>query len=156
PLLRVGLTGGMACGKSTVARMFGDLGAYIADADQIAHNLYRPGQQVYIDLIKTFGSSIVTPNGEIDRAKLAAAAFGGGRVEELNQIVHPGVIRHQNQWMREIGAKDAYAVMMVEAALILEAGARDDFDKIIVVTCKPAQKVTRCASRTGLTEAQAK
>ena len=135
--------------------MFGDLGAHIADADRIAHNLYRPGQQVYIDLIKSFGSTIVTPNGEIDRAKLAAAAFNGGRVEELNKIVHPGVIRQQDQWMREMGAKDPYAVMIVEAALILEAGARDHFDKIIVVTCKAAQKVARFARRTGMSEAQA-
>jgi dephospho-CoA kinase len=155
-LLRVGLTGGIACGKSTVAKMFADLGAHIIDADLIAHELYRPSTEVYIELIKTFGSGIVKPDGEIDRAKLAAAAFDGGRVEELNKIVHPAVIRRQEQWMREIGAKEPYAVMMVEAALILEAGARDHFDKIIVVTCKPAQKMARLARRTGMNEAQAR
>ena len=154
-MLRVGLTGGIACGKSAVAAMFAEQGAYVADADQIVHNLYRPGQLVYIELIKRFGSTIVTPGGEIDRAKLASAAFDGGRVEELNQIVHPAVIRQQDQWMREIAAKEPYAVIMVEAALILEAGARDRFDKIIVVTCKPTQKVVRFASRTGVSEAEA-
>jgi dephospho-CoA kinase len=155
-LLRVGLTGGIACGKSTVAKMFADLGVHIIDADLIAHELYRPGQEVYIELIKRFGSVIAKPNGEIDRAKLAAAAFDGGRVEELNKIVHPAVLRRQEQWMREIGAKDPYAIMMVEAALIFEAGARDHFDKIIVVTCKPAQKMARLARRTGMSEAQSK
>lgn len=154
-MLRVGLTGGIACGKSTVAKMFADLGAHIIDADLIAHQLYRPGQEVYLELIKRFGSGIVKPDGEVDRAKLAAAAFDGGRVEELNKIVHPAVIRRQEQWMREIGAQDPYAVMMVEAALIFEAGAHDHFDKIIVVTCKPAQKMARLARRTGMSEVQA-
>jgi len=155
-LLRVGLTGGIACGKSTVARMFADLGAYVIDADAIVHELYRPGQQVYIELIKRFGSGIVRPDGEIDRARLAEVAFDGGRVEELNKIVHPAVLKQQEQWMSEIGAKEPYAVMMVEAALILEAGARDRFDKILVVTCKPAQKIERLARRMGMPVALAR
>jgi len=155
-MLRVGLTGGVACGKSTVAKMFADLGAQVADADAIAHELYRPGQDVYQELVKRFGQEIVKPDGEIDRAKLAAAAFDGGRVEELNRIVHPAVIRQQDRWMRELGARDAYAVAIVEAALIFEAGVSDHFDKIMVVTCKPAQKVTRFAERTGRNEADAR
>ena len=154
-MLRVGLTGGVACGKSTVARMFANLGARITDADAIAHELYRPGQDVYQLLVKRFGTEIVKPDGELDRAKLAAAAFDGGRVEELNKIVHPAVIRQQERWMREIGAKEPYAVAMVEAALIFEAGAKDRFDKIIVVTCKPAQKTARFAQRTGMGQAAA-
>jgi dephospho-CoA kinase len=155
-VLGVGLTGGVACGKSTVARMFADMGASITDADAIAHELYRPGQDVYHELVKRFGQEIVQPSGEIDRAKLAAAAFDGGRVEELNKIVHPAVIRQQEQWMREIGAKNPYAVAIVEAALIFEAGVKDRFDKIIVVTCKPAQKIARFAQRTGMSEDKAR
>jgi dephospho-CoA kinase len=154
-VLRVGLTGGVACGKSTVARMFADLGARITDADSIAHELYRPGQDVYQELVKRFGPEIVKPSGELDRAKLATAAFDGGRVEELNKIVHPAVIRRQEQWMREIVTEDPYAVAIVEAALIFEAGAKERFDKIIVVTCKPGQKSVRFAQRTGITEAEA-
>ncbi len=154
-MLRVGLTGGVACGKSTVARMFADLGARITDADSIAHELYRPGQDVYQELVKRFGPEIVKPSGELDRAKLATAAFDGGRVEELNKIVHPAVIRRQEQWMREIVTEDPYAVAIVEAALIFEAGAKERFDKIIVVTCKPGQKSVRFAQRTGITEAEA-
>ncbi|MFI5106065.1 MAG: dephospho-CoA kinase [Terriglobales bacterium] len=155
-MLRVGLTGGVACGKSTVAKMFADLGAQIADADTIAHELYRPGQDVYQELVKRFGQEIVKPDGEIDRTKLAAAAFDGGRVEELNKIVHPAVIRQQDRWMRELAARDPNAVAIVEAALIFEAGVTDRFDKIVVVSCKPAQKVTRFAERTGRNEADAR
>lgn len=155
-MLKVGLTGGVACGKSTVAKMFADLGAQVVDADSIAHELYRPGQDVYLELVKRFGQEIVKPDGDIDRAKLAAAAFDGGRVEELNKIVHPAVIRQQDRWMRELAAKDPYAVAVVEAALIFEAGVEDRFDKIMVVTCKPEQKVTRYAERTGRNEADAR
>jgi dephospho-CoA kinase len=155
-VLKVGLTGGVACGKSTVAKMFADLGAQVADADSIAHELYRPGQDVYQELIKRFGQEIVKPDGEIDRAMLAAAAFDGGRVEELNRIVHPAVIRQQDRWMQELSAKDPHAVAIVEAALIFEAGVKDRFDKIMVVTCMPAQKIARYAERTGRNEADAR
>jgi dephospho-CoA kinase len=151
-MLRVGLTGGVACGKSTVAKMFADLGATIVDADTIAHELYRPGHEVFQELVRHFGPEILKPDGELDRAKLATLVFDGGRVEELNKIVHPAVIRQQDQWMRALGEKDPYAVAIVEAALILEAGVKDRFDRIMVVTCKPAQKVARFAQRTGTSE----
>jgi dephospho-CoA kinase len=149
-VVRVGLTGGIACGKSTVAGMFAELGAQIVDADAIVHALYRPGEEVYQELIRRFGTEIVRPDGEIDRAKLAAAAFDGGRVDELNKIVHPAVIRRQEQWMRDAGANSPNAIVIVEAALILEAGAGERFDKIVVVTCKPEQKIARLARRSGL------
>jgi dephospho-CoA kinase len=155
-MLRVGLTGGVACGKSTVAKMFADLGAKIIDADLIAHELYRPGEEVYQDLVKHFGEEIIKASGDLDRAKLASLVFDGGRVEELNKIVHPAVIKRQEQWMREVGEKDPYAVAMVEAALIFEAGVKERFDKIIVVTCKPAQKVSRFGKRAGMPEALAR
>jgi dephospho-CoA kinase len=136
--------------------MFAELGAYIVDADAIVHDLYRPGEEIYQELIKRFGQEIVKPNGEIDRAKLAAAAFNDGRVEELNKIVHPAVIHRQEQWMHEAGEKDPSAIVVVEAALILEAGARERFDKIIVVTCTPKQKIQHLASRVGISELAAR
>ncbi len=148
-MLRIGLTGGVACGKSTVAKMFADLGANIVDADIIAHELYRPGQEVLQELVKHFGAEILKPDGELDRAKLATLVFDGGRVEELNKIVHPAVIRKQDEWMHSLEEKDRYAVAIVEAALILEAGVKDHFDRIMVVTCKPGQKISRFAQRTG-------
>ena len=155
-MLRVGLTGGVACGKSTVANMFAKLGAQIVDADAIAHELYRPGEAVYQELINHFGQEIIKVSGDLDRARLASIVFDGGRVDELNKIVHPAVIKRQEQWMREISEKDPYAVAMVEAALIFEAGVKERFDKIIVVTCKPAQKISRFAQRTGMPEALAR
>lgn len=155
-MLRVGLTGGVACGKSTVARMFADLGANIVDADAIAHELYRPGQEVLQQLVDHFGPAILKPDGELDRAKLATIVFDGGRVDELNKIVHPAVIRRQDEWMHALGEKDPYAVAIVEAALIFEAGAKDHFDRIMVVTCKLAQKNARFAKRTGMNEEAAR
>jgi len=155
-VLRVGLTGGVACGKSTVARMFADLGANIVDADAIAHELYRPGQKVLQQLVDHFGSAILKPDGELDRAKLATIVFDGGRVDELNKIVHPAVIRQQDEWMRALGEKDPYAVAIVDAALIFEAGVKDHFDRIMVVTCKPAQKNARFAKRTGMNDEAAR
>lgn len=148
-MLRVGLTGGVACGKSTVAKMFAELGAHIIDADTVAHELYRPGHEVLQELVKHFGPEILKADGELDRAKLATLVFDGGRVEELNKIVHPAVIRQQDQWMRSLEEKDRYAIAIVEAALILEAGVKDHFDRIIVVTCTPGQKIARFAQRTG-------
>jgi len=154
-MLRVGLTGGMACGKSVVAKMFSDLGARVIYADKIAHDLYQPGQPVHEELIKRFGHEIVKPDGEIDRAKLAAIAFGNGRVEELNKAVHPAVVRRQEQLMYEISVREPNAVVLVEAALIFEAGVKNRFAKMVVVTCRPDQKITRYAQRAGLDETAA-
>jgi dephospho-CoA kinase len=154
-LLRVGLTGGLACGKSTVAKMFTDLGARIIYADKIAHELYHPGQPVYEELLKQFGPDIVQPDGEIDRGRLAAVAFGGGKVQQLNKIVHPAVIRRQEQLMYNIGVHEPNAVIMVEAALLFEAGAKNKFARIIVVTCRPDQKILRYGQRANLDEAAA-
>ena len=155
-MIRVGLTGGIACGKSTIAKMFADLGAYVVQSDQIAHELYRKGEPVYAEVVKRFGISIVKPNGEIDRAKLGAIAFGENRVEELNQIVHPAVIQHQSRWIFDVASKEPDAIAMIEAALIFEAGTNIRFEKMIVVTCTSEQKVARFAQRTGMDEAAAR
>src|SRR5437879_5708938 len=99
-MLRVGLTGGVACGKSTVARMMEERGAYLIQADMIAHDLMKPGEAIYNEVVKRFGREIVNQNdgGTIDRMKLAEIAFGGGRIAELNKIVHPAVIQRQEDW----------------------------------------------------------
>jgi len=155
-VIRVGLTGGIACGKSTVAKMFEAMGARLIHADAVAHELYAPGQPVYQEVVKLFGPEIVKEDGQIDRARLGAIAFGQGRIEELNRIVHPAVIRRQEQLMNEITAREPNAVVIVEAALIYEAGVRNRFAKVIVVTCRPDQKVTRYAQRTGISEVAAR
>ncbi|MBZ5509752.1 MAG: dephospho-CoA kinase [Acidobacteriia bacterium] len=150
-MLKVGLTGGVACGKSTVGEMLVARGARLIKADEIAHRLMRPGQPVYQEVVRHFGRGIVHEDGTIDRQKLAQAAFGGGRVEELNRLVHPAVIAHQERWMEEEAARHRNAVVIVEAALIVEAGVQKRFNKIIMVTCRPEQKAARFAERQGIT-----
>lgn len=153
-MLKVGLTGGIASGKTSVGEMFVALGAHLVQADRIAHSLMQPGEAVYNEVVRHFGREILNSDGSVNRAKLAEAAFGTGsdgnrssRIQELNRIVHPAVIRSQDEWMNAIGAQDPQAVAIVEAALILEAGAGDHFDKIIVVTCSPDQHIARFAAR---------
>jgi dephospho-CoA kinase len=149
-LLRVGLTGGVACGKTTVAEMMAQRGAHVVVADEVAHQLMRPGEPVYDEVVRHFGSDIVGIDGAIDRKKLAEAAFGSGRIKELNQIVHPAVIAHQQAWADEVATKYPDGIAVVEAALMLEAGVGKRFDKLVVVTCTMPQKVERFARRHNL------
>lgn len=154
-VLRVGLTGGIAAGKSTVGAMFVALGAHLLQADEVAHQLMQPGEAVYREVVRHFGPSILDADGRVNRPRLAEAAFGAGgekggppsRVEELNQIVHPAVIRKQEEWMEEVGRRDPQALALVEAALILEAGAARRFDRLVAVTCRPEQRIARWAQR---------
>jgi dephospho-CoA kinase len=154
-MLKVGLTGGIASGKSAVGEMFVALGAHLVQADRIAHSLMQPGEAVYNEVVRHFGGEILNPDGSVNRAQLAELAFGPiapgekpvSRVEELNRIVHPAVICSQEEWMSETGRQDPHAVAIVEAALILEAGAGDRFDRLIVVRCDPEQRAARFAAR---------
>ena len=146
-MLRVGLTGGLSCGKSTVARQFAERGAAVIQADSIARELTRPGNSVYDQVVQQFGREILQPDGSIDRAKLADLAFAGGRIAELNGIVHPAVIERQEKWMEAVERNDPRGVAVVEAALILEARVGRRFDKLVVVTCQPMQQVERFAQR---------
>ena len=150
--LRVGLTGGLASGKSTVAKMFASRGAYIMYADQVGHDAMKPGEPAYSEIVRRFGDSIVNPDQTINRKKLADLAFGSGRIEELNRIVHPAVRERMERWMREASEFDPRAILVVEAALILEAGFGKYFDKLVVVTSKPEQKLERFAGRMPATE----
>lgn len=148
-MLKVGLTGGLACGKSTVAQWMKARGARILQADDLAHELMAPGEPVFAEVVHKFGRGILKPDGAIDRDLLAQAAFGAGRIQELNAIVHPAVIKAQSEWFREVEANDPKAIAVAEAALIYEAGIQDQFDKIVVVTCSPEQKVERYIARVG-------
>jgi dephospho-CoA kinase len=147
-LLKVGLTGGIAAGKSSVGEMFVALGAHLIQADAIAHQLIQPGEAVYQEVVQHFGGGILDPDGRINRARLAQAAFGEpSRIQELNQIVHPPVIHKQEEWMKEMGRHTPDAIAIVEAALVLEAGLVDHFDRIVVVTCQSEQRIERWAQR---------
>lgn len=173
-MLRVGLTGGIASGKSVVGEMFAALGAHLAQADRIAHHLMRPGEPVYNEVVRHFGRAILNPDGTVNRLKLAELAFGpgnagaksknadspspgaGSRIDELNRIVHPAVLRAQQEWMKDIGRGDPQAVAIVEAALIIEAGAAIQFDRLIAVTCTDEQRIARFAHRQKLDLEQAR
>ena len=150
-MLKVGLTGGISSGKSVVGEMFAALGVAVIDADHIAHELMQPGQAVYAEVVQHFGVGILDPDRSVNRSRLAEAAFGPpnqnarSRVQELNRIVHPAVIQRQEEWMEEIGRKQPQGVVMVEAALIVEAGATNRFDRLIMVTCQPEQRFQRWA-----------
>ena len=155
-MLKVGLTGGIAAGKSVVGEMFVALGAHLVQADRIAHSLMQPGEAVYNEVVRHFGREILNPDGGVNRAKLAEVAFGpdtdaegkrASRIEELNRIVHPVVIRSQDEWMHAISLQDPQGVAIVEAALLLEAGVANHFDRLIVVTCGAEQRVARFAAR---------
>lgn len=161
-MLKIGLTGGIASGKTVVGEMFVKLGAHLIEADRIADWLMHPGRPVYEEVVRRFGREILNPDGSISRPKLAEAAFGNPasgrppRVKELNALVHPAVVRHENEWMEDIGERDPNAIAIVEAALILEAGVAERFDHLIVVTCHPQQRVERFARRQNISEDSAR
>jgi dephospho-CoA kinase len=149
------LTGGIACGKSAIAAMFERRGARVTKADEIAHRLMSPGQSVYEAVVGHFGREILKTDGTIDRPKLASMVFPL-RVKELNALVHPAVVKYQDDWMEQVGREDPNTVAIVEAALIYEAGAADHFDRMIVVLCSFDQKAERFAGRTGTELSQAR
>ena len=148
-MLKVGLTGGIATGKSLVASVFAELGAHIIDADRIGHELMAPGEPIYDEIVKRFGTEILNSDKTVNRAKLAELAFDQRRprIYELNSLLHPGIILRYEKRMEEIAAQEPNAIVMLEAALLLEAGLRRRFDRIIVVSCKPQQRIERWEKR---------
>ncbi len=154
-MLKVGLTGGMASGKTTVARMLEARGAHVVLADEIAHKLMQPGTSVYHAVVNAFGRDILNEDGTISRPKLAAAAFPY-RIKELNALVHPAVVTYQDRWMESIGRTEPKAIVVVEAALIFEAGAHTHFDRMITVTSNLDSKIARVAERQRISKEEAR
>ena len=157
-MLKIGLTGGIASGKSLVSQIFTELGAHTIDADEIAHELMRPGEPVYQQVVQSFGDEILNPDKSVNRAKVAELAFDKRkpRIYELNRIMHPEVIQRYESWMEGIRQREPDAIAILEAALVLEAGLRRRFDRIVVVTCKPQQRAERWAQRFNLDPETAK
>jgi dephospho-CoA kinase len=164
-MLRVGLTGGLASGKSTVAGFLRELGAHVIESDELGRTLMEPGQQVYTEIVRTFGPEVLSPDGRLNRARLAELSFQHGRIEELNAIVHPAVIAEQRRWMQEIFRRDPAAVAVIESALIFEverdARARGEretvladwrrrIDRVVVVTAPEEMKLARYVARVSL------
>jgi len=161
-MLRVGLTGSLGSGKSTVSGYLRELGAKVIEADKLGRELMEPGQEVFDEIVEVFGPEVVDADGKLDRAKLAEMAFRGSRLQELNAIVHPAVIAAQRDWMREVFAEDPKAVAVVETALIFEVERdarlrgesesvlsywRRRFDRVIVVTAPEDVKIARYVAR---------
>jgi len=161
-MLRVGLTGGLSSGKSTVAAMLRELGAQVIEADVLGRALMEPGQPVFSSIVGHFGQDVVGPDGRLNRAHLADLAFRHGRLQELNAIVHPPVIEAQARWMDEVFARDPSAVAVIESALIFEvardalargeqdgvfADWRRRIEHVIVVTAPDAIKIARYVAR---------
>ena len=154
-MLRLGLTGGIASGKSAVAAMLRELGFAVLDADALGHKLIEPGQAAYAEVIQEFGPSIADSSGRIDRSKLGGVVFADrAKLDRLNAIVHPRVaevILSQFEVWRRAGVRDA---VFVEAALLVEADIHKKLDGLAVVWCTPEQQLERLVAR-GLSEAEA-
>jgi dephospho-CoA kinase len=153
-MLRVGLTGGLGSGKSTVAGMFEQLGAAVISADQLGRRLMQPGEPVYAAIVQRFGPTVVRGDGSLDRKALAKLAFQDNQADALNHIVHPAVVDAEEEWMRGVFAADAARVAIVESALIFEVekwgtapGWTQRFDKLILVTVPDEMKVERFVAR---------
>jgi dephospho-CoA kinase len=148
-ILRVGLTGGIASGKSTIRELFAELGCITFDADRLVAELYRPGAAGHTALVGAYGDAILLPNGEIDRPKLSATAFASAQAaRQLNALIHPIVLEEEERRMHELEAASAGdAIAIVEATLLIEAGAVPRYDKIVVVDVDPAVQIERAVER---------
>jgi dephospho-CoA kinase len=161
-MLRVGLTGGLGSGKSTVAAFLRELGAHVIEADSLGRRMMEPGQNVYTQIVQTFGAEVVSTDGRLNRPKLAELAFHGGRLHELNGIVHPAVIGAQQKWMEEVFEQDPAAIAVIESALIFEvvrdalargeregllADWRRRIDCVVLVTAPDNVKIARYLAR---------
>ena len=154
-ILKVGLTGGIASGKSTIMRMLAGLGCITVDADAIVARLYRPGEAGHAAIVRTYGAGVLLPNGEIDRKKLADIAFSTPEeAQKLNALIHPIVIAEQARLFREAEERGDDAIFIVEATLLLESGGRQRFDRIVVVDVEPNVQMARAIGR-GVTVEEA-
>ncbi len=155
-MLRLGLTGGIASGKSAVAAMLREMGFAVLDADSLAHKLIEPGQPAYDEVVQDFGQAVLAAGGRVDRAKLSNVVFADrAKLDRLNAIVHPRVaevIFSQFEVWRRAGVRDA---VFVEAALLIESGIHKQLDGLVVAWCRPEQQQQRLLAR-GLSEAEAR
>jgi|SRR6185295_12797163 len=155
-MLKVGLTGSIAVGKSFVLSVLGELGCATFDADKIAHSVMEPGRPAFEDIVREFGREVLAYDGSIDRAKLGAIVFADEpRRKRLNEIVHPRVIEEQNRLLREVEASSPDGIAVMDAALIIESGGYKRFDKLIVAFCDRETQIQRLMRRNGVTREDA-
>ncbi len=155
-MIRVGLTGGIASGKSLVAAAFQRLGAYVIDSDSIAREVVEPGHAGWHAVVKEFGQQILTPHGEIDRTKLADKIFSDAHSRQrLNEILHPLILTILKERLEEIGIKDRCAIVVADIPLLIECSLENNFDAIIVVWTTPEIQAKRLMERNGLCREEA-
>jgi dephospho-CoA kinase len=154
-ILKAGLTGGIACGKSTVAGFLGELGASLIDADAIVHDLLAPGGATFDDVVSRFGEEILDQEGRIDRAVLGRIVFSEGAARQaLNALVHPRVREAADRQMRAF-AERGERIAVYDAALLVETGAHHELDRLIVAHCSAETQLARLRERDGLAENEA-
>ena len=155
-MIVVGLTGGIATGKSTVAQMFKRCGAIVIDADQLARDVVRPGKPAWREIVDVFGKDVLNRNGSINRRALGAIVFHNRRkLRSLERIIHPRVAREQHRLARRIAQRSPQAVVIYEVPLLFESGAHRRVDKIIVVTADRQTQIARLKQRNGLSRTEA-
>jgi len=154
-MLKVGLTGGLASGKSFVGHVLAELGCHLIQADELGHQVLQAGGEAYDPVISEFGTEILGEAGEIDRRLLAAQVFGSPeRLTALNRLVHPAVFRLEEEWMEQMARKDPHGIAVVEAAILIETGSYKRFDRIILAVVDEEQQVERAMRRDGSTREQ--
>ena len=147
-MLKVGLTGGLASGKSFVGEALANLGCHLIEADELGHQVLLPGAEAYDTVIHEFGEEIVDQDRFIDRRKLSALVFDKPEMlRKLSSLVHPPVIARQNRMVDEIAQQDPKAIVVVAAAILVETGSYKRFDRLIVVVCTPEQQMERALKR---------
>jgi len=149
-MLKVGLTGGLACGKSFVGEVLRGYGCLLIQADELGHAVLAPDGEAYEPVVREFGSEILDAGGRIDRKMLAAQVFGAPeRLAALNRLVHPAVYRKEDELMAEFAARNPHGIAVVEAAILIETGSYRRYDRIVLVTCREDQQVERALRREG-------
>lgn len=155
-MLRVGLTGSIGVGKSFVTGVLSELGCHTTDADQVAREVVRPGSPGLAAVVSSFGKEILTAEGELDRKKVADIVFADeSKRKLLNSILHPFIIAEQDELMRRWEAEDPSGIGVIDAALMIESGGYQRFDKLIVVHCQPDVQLQRLMERDDLSLAEA-
>jgi dephospho-CoA kinase len=155
-MLIVGLTGGVASGKTAVSRVFEEEGAYIIDADQIARELVQPHKPAWKELIRAFGQEILQEDGSIHRKKLAGKVFADpNQRKRLNRILHPRIRKEMDRRAKEIGQRDPEAIVVIDAPLLVELGDHREMHKLIVVTSTRTQQIERLKDRDGASPEEA-
>ncbi len=156
-MLKVGLTGSIAVGKTFVCGILRELGCHVLDADLTAREVVAKGSDGLAAVVRSFGEDILTATGELDRKKMASIVFADeAKRLLLNSIIHPLVFGSQEQWLSSVESSDPDGIAIVDAALMIESGGYKRFNKIIVVWCEPAVQLARLMERDGLSEADAK